>query len=289
MKTTLALVRHGVTAWNYAARAQGHADIPLSPEGHHQAALVAQRLAKESWDAIYASDLSRAVQTAEAIGTALALPVKTDPRLRERYMGQAEGMTHWDRNDRWPGLHFTQVPEVEQDEALAERAAAAVQSLAEQHGGERLICVAHGAFIHNFLQKVAPEADFGWKQRNTAVTVVEWDGERFHAVNPPDFAHLLRDGIDYSGEKGRMRPGAVTELVGDTCTIGIAEAIIHHATAVEGAWTTDDQFVGFARAFTDGVRFGHIDILVSAPGFEHVKEILLERMHARYPGVSFTR
>lgn len=288
MKTTIALVRHGVTEWNYAARAQGHVDIPLSPEGHRQAQLVAQRLAGERWDAIYASDLRRAMQTAEPIGQALDLPVRPEPRLRERRMGQAEGLTLWDRNDRFPGLHFMQIPEVEQDEALAERAVDAVRSLAQQHPGERLICVAHGAFIHHFVDAVAPEANFGWRQRNTAVTVVEWDGERFQIIQAPDFSHLLRDGIDYTGEKGRIRAKAIAELLGDTCTVGIAEAILQHATAVEGAWS-DDQFVGFARAFTDGVRFGQIDILATAPGFEHVKDVLVERLQRRYPNVTFTR
>ncbi|HLO03289.1 MAG TPA: histidine phosphatase family protein [Symbiobacteriaceae bacterium] len=289
MKTTLALVRHGVTEWNYSGRAQGHVDIPLSAEGHHQAELVAQSLANESWDAIYASDLSRARQTAEAIGRALDLPVKTDPRLRERFMGQAEGMTHWDRNDRWPGLTFMELPEVEQDDLLAERSVAAVQALAEQHAGERLICVAHGAFIHLFLEAVAPDSGYGWRQRNTAITVVEWDGAQFQIVRPPDFAHLYRDGVEYTGEKNRIRPALVAELLGDTCTVGIAEAILQHATAVEGAWSSDDQFVGFARAFTDGVRFGHIDILATAPGFDHVQAILVERLQTRYPNVTFTR
>jgi probable phosphoglycerate mutase len=287
MKTTLALVRHGVTEWNYAARAQGQADIPLSPEGHRQAELVAQRLAQEPWDAVYSSDLTRARQTAEAIGRALGLPVRTDSRLRERSMGQAEGMTIWDRNDRWPGLSFKEIPEVEPDEVLVERALTAMRSLAEQHAGERLICVAHGAFIHHFLDAIAPDLGLGFRQRNTAVTVVEWDGQRFSIVSPPDFTHLLRDGIDYSGEKGRIRPAVVAELLGDTCTVGIAEAILQHATAVEGAWA-GDQFVGFARAFTDGVRFGHIDILVTAPGFDLVKPVLLERLQARYPNVTFS-
>lgn len=288
MKTTLALVRHGVTAWNYSGRAQGHVDIPLSPEGHRQAELVAKSLASESWGAIYASDLSRAQQTAEAIGRELDLPVKTDPGLRERFMGQAEGMTHWDRNDRWPGITFMELPEVEQDEVLAERAVAAVKAIAEQHAGERVICVAHGAFIHLFLEAIAPDSGFGWRQRNTAVTVVEWDGEQFQIVRPPDFSHLYRDGVEYTGEKNRIRPGLIAELLGDT-TVEAAEAILQHATAVEAAWSEDDQFVGFARLFTDGVRFGHIDILTTAPGFEHVKEVLVERLQSRYPGVSLTR
>lgn len=288
MKTTLALVRHGVTPWNYSGRAQGHADIPLSPEGHRQAELVAKSLAKESWDAIYASDLSRARQTAEAIGRELDLPVKTDPTLRERFMGLAEGMTHWDRNDRWPGLTFMELPEVEQDAALAERSVAAVKTIAQQHLGERLICVAHGAFIHLFLEAIAPNSGFGWRQRNTAVTVVEWNGEQFQIVRPPDFTHLYRDGVEYTGEKNRIRPALIAELLGGETTPEIAEAMLQHATAVEAAWSEDDQFVGFARVFTDGVRFGHIDILVTAPGFEHVKQVLVERLQERFPGVTLT-
>lgn len=287
MKTTIALVRHGVTPWNYSGRAQGHVDIPLSPEGHHQAELVAKSLATESWDALYASDLSRARQTAEAIGRELDLPVKIDPGLRERFMGQAEGLTNWDRNDRWPGLTFMELPDVEQDDRLAERAVAAVKAIAEQRPGERLICVAHGAFIGLFLEAIAPDSGFGWRQRNTAVTVVEWDGEQFQIVRPPDFTHLYRDGVEYTGEKNRIRPGLIAELLGDTTALA-AEAILQHATAVEGAWSEDDQFVGFARVFTDGVRFGLIDILVTAPGFEHVKEVLVERLQSRYPGVTLT-
>src|SRR5258708_6512529 len=59
------LVRHGETIWNAAHRVQGHTDIPLSERGLAQAHLLAPRLAREPIRALYASDLSRAVQTAE--------------------------------------------------------------------------------------------------------------------------------------------------------------------------------------------------------------------------------
>jgi probable phosphoglycerate mutase len=290
MKTTLALVRHGVTAWNYEARAQGHVDIPLSPEGLQQAELVAERLAREPWDAVYSSPLSRARQTAEVIGRRLNLPVRQDPRLMERYMGHAEGMTIWDRAARWPGLHFHEIPEMEQDEALAARAQTALRDLARQHAGERLICVAHGAFIHHFLQAIAPETALGFRQRNTAVTEVEFDGERFRLLNPPDFRHLLREGIDYTGEKGRISPSTLAAFLGGGCTPEVADAILKHATAIESAWLEEPyRLVGFARAFTDGVRFGHIDLLVTTPGYEQVREVLVARIQARYPAVTFTQ
>ncbi|PTT82881.1 histidine phosphatase family protein, partial [Pelomonas sp. HMWF004] len=65
--TRLVLVRHGETAWNRATRIQGHTDIPLSELGLAQAQRLAGALADEPFSAIYASDLSRARQTAEAL------------------------------------------------------------------------------------------------------------------------------------------------------------------------------------------------------------------------------
>lgn len=87
----LTLVRHGTTAWNESGRWQGLTDNPLGPGGEAQARLLRDRLAGETFDQIYASDLTRAVQTAE-----LALPgrpIILDPRLREYHFGDFEGFT----------------------------------------------------------------------------------------------------------------------------------------------------------------------------------------------------
>ncbi|PKO74771.1 MAG: histidine phosphatase family protein, partial [Betaproteobacteria bacterium HGW-Betaproteobacteria-15] len=65
MKVTRILaVRHGETAWNRDTRIQGHTDIDLNEHGRWQAAQLAQALAEEPIDAFYASDLSRALETA---------------------------------------------------------------------------------------------------------------------------------------------------------------------------------------------------------------------------------
>ena len=87
----LTLVRHGTTAWNESGRWQGITDNPLGPQGEAQALVLRDRLAGETFDQIYASDLQRAVQTAE-----LALPgqpIILDPRLREYSFGVFEGFT----------------------------------------------------------------------------------------------------------------------------------------------------------------------------------------------------
>jgi alpha-ribazole phosphatase len=91
--TRLLLVRHGETAWNAAGRLQGHTDVPLSPHGRQQAATLARLLAAESVQAVYASDLQRAWETALILAVPTGLQVQHEPRLREITFGHWEGLT----------------------------------------------------------------------------------------------------------------------------------------------------------------------------------------------------
>jgi broad specificity phosphatase PhoE len=79
----LLLVRHGQSVANTEDRLQGQMDSPLSGLGRKQARALARRLVREGWSlsAIYTSDLSRAAETAEILGVALAAPVLLDVRL----------------------------------------------------------------------------------------------------------------------------------------------------------------------------------------------------------------
>src|SRR4029078_6301282 len=90
---TLLLVRHGETDWNAPGRLQGHTDRPLNDYGRRQARELADRLGDDGIAAIYASDLSRAKETAEIVGARLGLPVVIDADLRERNWGSWEGLT----------------------------------------------------------------------------------------------------------------------------------------------------------------------------------------------------
>jgi broad specificity phosphatase PhoE len=87
------LWRHGRTAWNVQRRFQGQADPPLDDVGRAQAREAAALLASVEPDAIYSSDLVRATETAAALAALTGLPVRLDPRLRERSLGRWEGLT----------------------------------------------------------------------------------------------------------------------------------------------------------------------------------------------------
>ncbi len=91
--TKLLLVRHGQTLWNHVARYQGHTDIDLSDTGRTQAKLLSMRLAGVSLQAVYASDLRRALDTARIIAEPHDLAVQALPQLREINFGAWEGLT----------------------------------------------------------------------------------------------------------------------------------------------------------------------------------------------------
>ncbi|GIF16118.1 histidine phosphatase family protein [Actinoplanes teichomyceticus] len=93
MTTRLIVWRHGNTDWNAGNRVQGHADVPLNERGRRQAAEAAQLLAAMRPDAIVASDLCRAADTAAALAARTGHTVTYDERLRERFFGAWQGLT----------------------------------------------------------------------------------------------------------------------------------------------------------------------------------------------------
>lgn len=96
------LWRHGRTDWNMQRRFQGQADAALDAVGRAQARTAAHHLAALGPRAIVSSDLARAVQTAAELATLTGLPVRCDPRLRERSLGRWEGLTRDEVRRRYP-------------------------------------------------------------------------------------------------------------------------------------------------------------------------------------------
>jgi probable phosphoglycerate mutase len=88
----LHFIRHGETDWNTGHRVQGHTDVPLSTRGEEQARELAERLAGWPIEAIFSSDLRRALDTARPLADRLGLEVRIDPILRERNFGAFEGL-----------------------------------------------------------------------------------------------------------------------------------------------------------------------------------------------------
>lgn len=81
----------------------GHTNITLNACGRRQADLLARALRDEPIAAFYASDLSRAFETAQAVARPRGQSVLTYTGLRERCFGRFEGQTWAELEVRWPG------------------------------------------------------------------------------------------------------------------------------------------------------------------------------------------
>jgi probable phosphoglycerate mutase len=150
--TELLLVRHGETDWNRDRRIQGHTDVPLNETGRRQAEELAQTLARERVDAVYSSDLARAVQTARPVADRLGLEVETMPELRERDFGSWEGLTDLEIADRYPA-HSGPWGDGETPDELLARLDVALREIAARHPGGRVVVVSHGGPIRRLLRR----------------------------------------------------------------------------------------------------------------------------------------
>ncbi len=101
MLRTLYMIRHGESEWNACHRIQGQLDSRLSALGRRQARALYRRLRSETFDAVYASDLSRAADTALIAMGRESSPILT-AALREVSFGDWEGLTIDDVKRRYP-------------------------------------------------------------------------------------------------------------------------------------------------------------------------------------------
>jgi len=147
-------VRHGETDWNAQARVQGFSDVPLNQLGREQARRAAAGLANEPVAAVYASDLSRAKETAAILAAPHALPVVEVPALRERSWGSWEGRTLDELSVEDPenlarlrAGQWVTPDGAEEYEALVLRISGAVESIAQAHVDQTVIVTTHGGPI----------------------------------------------------------------------------------------------------------------------------------------------
>ena len=205
--TRIIAIRHGETAWNVDTRIQGHLDIPLSANGRWQAKRLADALRDEPIKAIYASDLTRAWETAEYIGQAHRLAVVKEVGLRERDFGDFEGKTFAEielllpeQSQRWRKRDPEFYPSGgETLVTLRARVLEAAVRVAAQHPGEQIALVGHGG-VMDVLYRAATGLDIQaprtWTLSNAAINRLLWTPEGFTLVGWADTQHLDEDVLD---------------------------------------------------------------------------------------------
>lgn len=194
--TKLIIVRHGESEANKLGVMAGHTDYPLTSLGHKQAKETAAHLAKEEIDAVYSSDLKRAMSTAEPHATLRGFSVIPSKELREVYCGD------------WEDIPFTRIAECDpvrwfdgftsdfmrfimpNGEGILEsgkRFMAELCRIAKAHEGKTVLVASHGAVIRAFWALIChTPLDVATGKHpfpsNSSYCVVEFDGEKFIPV-----------------------------------------------------------------------------------------------------------
>lgn len=201
--TTIYLIRHAEAEGNLYRIAQGQHESNLTPRGWRQVRALERRFSDISIDAVYASDLYRTRATASAIYRPKGLPLHRCPGLREICVGDWEGRTWGDilrqypremadfgrRMDRWS------IPGAETPAQVLTRVQTAVEDIARENPGKTLALFSHGYAIRLLLAHLQGISlrDTGEKSPtgdNTAVSLLEWDGERLRVIWQNDNSHL---------------------------------------------------------------------------------------------------
>lgn len=200
--TTFTVVRHGQTGHNRTRRWQGQFNSQLDETGWSQAEAVARRLRQCHFDAVYASDLDRTVDTAKVIVG--ERPITLLPALREWHLGEWQDQFIDDIRKRFPeefavyaaGSADYAFPGGESHDQLRQRVADCFEELAQRHPGQSLLVVAHGGTLRSLLYHV-----FGVRRlpinpvsQNTSVSRFLRNLERgWQLISWNDISHLEQE------------------------------------------------------------------------------------------------
>ncbi|XP_062010928.1 phosphoglycerate mutase-like protein 4 isoform X2 [Rosa rugosa] len=209
------VVRHGETAWNSDGRIQGHLDVELNDAGRQQAAAVGSRLAKDpKISLVYSSDLKRAYETAQIIAARCGgLNVVTDPDLRERHLGDLQGLVFREAAKLSSKAYQAFISHRtcqdipgggESLDQLYDRCTSALERI----GGERVVVVTHGGVIRSLYQRACPNGSSIGKVANTSINTFHlYDEDKWTIKSWGDISHLketdyLESGFGGDGTSG---------------------------------------------------------------------------------------
>jgi len=250
--TEIVLVRHAETVWNAEERWQGQTDVPLSPRGREEVALVAARLRDVSFDRVVSSDLSRALDT--AIGIAPGVSIERDPMLREMHLGAWCGLLHREVVERFPDqLRALQRGEPtriggdgETPIELSTRVSTAIARIVRESPNGRVLVVTHGGVVRSILLALLGlegRARPLVGSRNTAITRIDYvDGAGM--LRSYNDARHLPHALD-EGES--IRDAAAKARIVDLLGVARPDALATPAAGTESRVVVDRrQLVSYA-------------------------------------------
>lgn len=201
--TKIYLIRHGEAEGNLYRRVQGSWNSHLTQRGWQQVDALEKRFENIHIDAVYASDLSRARETATAIARSRDMEIRTDPRLREQCMGVWESKPWGVLEQSFPDemAVFYSDPAAwrvlgsERFEDVQTRMLAAIREIARRHEGGSVAAVSHGMAIKAFIYAAMgyPSTDETAAKLhgdNTSVTVLEVERDVITVERIFDNSHL---------------------------------------------------------------------------------------------------
>jgi broad specificity phosphatase PhoE len=202
MKTQLILIRHGESFGNSLHLFCGRTDVALTPLGLQQAEATGEYLKDTPLDAIFASPLSRAMETAKAVNRHHNLPIQKEEGLLEIWGGEWENKSFQEIMELYPADRSMWNENIgrcrctggESVLEVQERAYQCLTRLAEENKGKRICLVAHAMLFRSFVSKVlglSPDEikDQPWPT-NASVTYVDYEDGVFTLKEFSHDAHL---------------------------------------------------------------------------------------------------
>lgn len=167
----LVLWRHGETDYNASGRMQGQLDSALTEVGWHQARFAVPALARFDPAVLISSDLQRARDTAGVFADATGVPLRVDKRLRETNLGEWQGLTGAEVDEKWPGDRVRwqgdatwAPPGGEARTEVARRAEELIGELDSEYPEQTVLLCAHGGLITAVVSHLLELALANWSQ-----------------------------------------------------------------------------------------------------------------------------
>ncbi len=203
--TTILLIRHGESVTNKKRRYTGQGDVPLTELGEAQAEGLVEYIEKHFFvDAVYSSDLIRAVCTIKPFCDKYGFEIKKDKRLRELDVGVWSGKTFEEVGELYAEDHTkwradpvkNRCTDGESYRDLQNRAIPALLDIAEQNPGKTVAVATHGGLIRTVICKaigmpLERMADITLCE-NTSVTVIGCEGGEISLIKATDDSHVIK-------------------------------------------------------------------------------------------------